>query len=311
MSKLGLIPLRSRVQEATARYARAGAEIRDVLKGLTVETYTPARAGSTLSKVESVVRELDAFGRRWAKKSLPAAYKEGRRVAEATLQMIGARRNPRFKQSRHDRAARRYAEATFKDLTHANRTIRGEAGKYIAAVALGRQAADRAREREISEAQAFDMGVINKIIKKARTLDPKYGKHRAEGWVVRAIDGYLQKFAEAGKFIKIIGRDGKARLYNLRDYAETVARTKMREAQTRALEESCKEWENDLVQFSKHADPCPICSPLEGKIFSISGKHPTYPKLTDAERPPIHCRCEHSLNATSEIALRAREKYAG
>lgn len=102
-------------------------------------------------------------------------------------------------------------------------------------------------------------------------------------------------------FIEINGRN-----YNLKAYSELVARTTMREAQTDATKELCREYDNDLVQFSKHDSPCEVCAPLEGQVFSVSGTDPDYPELTDDETPPIHPRCEHNLNPTSANALRWR-----
>ena len=40
----------------------------------------------------------------------------------------------------------------------------------------------------------------------------------------------------------------------------------------------CKEWKEDLVFVSTN-NTCPICSPYNRKIYSISGKNKKYPKL--------------------------------
>ena len=101
-----------------------------------------------------------------------------------------------------------------------------------------------------------------------------------------------------GKFVLVNGRR-----YKMKSYAETVARTRLREAQTKATKLLCEEYENDLVKFSNHDDPCPECEKYEGKIYSLSGTHPDYEQLTDDISPPVHPRCEHNLNPTSEEAI--------
>jgi hypothetical protein len=74
-----------------------------------------------------------------------------------------------------------------------------------------------------------------------------------------------------------------------------VARTTTREAASVAAINECKEFDVDLVQISTHYPTCEICAPLQGKVFSISGKDKRYPKLTDEYRPPFHPNCRHVL----------------
>ncbi|MFA7177480.1 MAG: phage minor capsid protein, partial [Smithellaceae bacterium] len=106
-----------------------------------------------------------------------------------------------------------------------------------------------------------------------------------------------------GDFIIVNGKS-----YNVKSYAELVARTRMRESQTQATIELANEFENDLAEIPRHDNPCEeICAEYQGKVYSISGKHPDYPMLPDGG-PPFHPRCECTLNLTSETALRWRNK---
>jgi len=97
-------------------------------------------------------------------------------------------------------------------------------------------------------------------------------------------------------------------VYRMREYADLVARTTLRQAQTKGVLDSCKQYDNDLVEISSHTTDCNICKEFEGKVYSISGRHKTYPKLE--KTPPFHLGCEHSISPTSEIALEARERWA-
>jgi hypothetical protein len=78
------------------------------------------------------------------------------------------------------------------------------------------------------------------------------------------------------------------------------------EAQTKASLESCRQYENDLVQVSIHQTDCEICMEFENRIFSISGKHPIYPKLV--KKPPFHLGCRHCILPTSEAGIALKKE---
>lgn len=85
--------------------------------------------------------------------------------------------------------------------------------------------------------------------------------------------------------------DRAGRRWALDTYAEVAARTATREAVTVGTANRMLELGADLVQITKHANSCPICLPFEGRVFSLTGETPGYPK---AERlPPYHPRCRH------------------
>ena len=88
------------------------------------------------------------------------------------------------------------------------------------------------------------------------------------------------------------------RRINLESYAETVARSTTREAQNLAQLNHMRYQNKDLVQMSSHATTCPICAPLQGRVYSISGKSKDYPALEFAfagEHANIHPNCRHVL----------------
>ncbi|MCK4829210.1 hypothetical protein KA005_76510, partial [bacterium] len=86
------------------------------------------------------------------------------------------------------------------------------------------------------------------------------------------------------------------------------AKTRLRTVQTKSVLNSCKEYDNDLVEVSAHGCDCIICEVYEGGIYSLSGRHTTYPYLDSY--PPWHPRCQHHIRPTSEEALKARQQYA-
>lgn len=87
----------------------------------------------------------------------------------------------------------------------------------------------------------------------------------------------------------IIDRGG--RRWSLDHYAAMAARTTTREIASEATINRMVEHGADLVAISSHPHAADECSPYDGKTFSISGTHPTYPKLD--RRPPFHPNCRH------------------
>ncbi len=160
---------------------------------------------------------------------------------------------------------------------------------------------DDLRKSDGAQVQKFN-------IQDAEKLFSLWGKEAVQkgetrGWLKKKIVEYLNGLVQGDKLIEINGQ-----AYRVREFAEIAARTKLREAQTKATLKSCREYKNDLVEVSHHGTTCEICKEFEGKIFSISGKHLKYPKLK--KMPPFHLACGHSISPTSEVAIEARKKYA-
>lgn len=125
----------------------------------------------------------------------------------------------------------------------------------------------------------------------------------------RRLRDELLKKALDGKYVLVVGKDGKERQYDVEAYAELVARTKLTEVSTLAVLDTAQEVGSDLVQVSSHNTICAVCAPHEGKIFSISGSDPDFPELED--EPPYHPNCQHSLSVVVREALELDGTLAG
>ena len=90
--------------------------------------------------------------------------------------------------------------------------------------------------------------------------------------------------------------DRAGRRWRLDSYAGMVARTTTREAASVATLNTCREFGLDLVQISQHYPTCPLCAPIQGKVYSISGEDKRYPRYTDEVRIPKHPNCLHSVH---------------
>ncbi len=88
-------------------------------------------------------------------------------------------------------------------------------------------------------------------------------------------------------FVAALRRDGvtafidkAGRKWNLHTYGSMVLRTTSRQAEVLSiLTESPG---HDLFQISRHGTTCPVCAPLEGRVYSKSGTDPDFPPLAAA-----------------------------
>lgn len=94
-------------------------------------------------------------------------------------------------------------------------------------------------------------------------------------------------------------RNGKTCYMQLDAYAELVARTTEHEIRNTANINMGARIGNDLVKMSEHWGACPICTPYQGRVFSVSGVNPHYPYLYDTPWSSVyqnfHPRCRHVL----------------
>lgn len=71
--------------------------------------------------------------------------------------------------------------------------------------------------------------------------------------------------------------DKAGRNWSLASYCSMATRTTARQAQVAAL---LTKDDHDLFRIVPHASSCPICAPLEGRVYSKSGADPNYPPLS-------------------------------
>lgn len=101
--------------------------------------------------------------------------------------------------------------------------------------------------------------------------------------------------------------DKAGRRWTLSDYCNMCARTTARQAEVAAVLTAD---DHDLWQISRIGSTCPVCAPLEGRVYSKSGTDPIYPPLSlafgkvDMFGPEslensylnIHPNCLHALH---------------
>ena len=113
--------------------------------------------------------------------------------------------------------------------------------------------------------------------------------------------------------------DKEGRKWSLQDYCNMATRATARQAEISAI--LTADPEHDLYKIVKIGSTCPICAPLEGRVYSRSGTNPDYPALAkafgkiDPSGPDelsntylnIHPNCLHSLVKYTTIGKSAEQ----
>jgi len=290
--KIGRIPLRDRVRELDRVYRIIEREIAKELLMVDMGNYQEIKAVKTQEKIEGLIKMLNKSAADWAKVAIPEAYDKGYEVAKTRLEILGAEKDEEFSEKIHEQSVERETELNIDELIKANLSIKLTVATYLHAM--------RQASQQIMQIQEFDFRDEEFI---AGLLDDAIRAGETRNYAKNLVMDYIKDEVGEGNFIQIRGRN-----YNMQKYADLVAKTRLRHVQTESVLNSCKQYDNDLVEVSSHGCDCVICEIYEGGIYSLSGKHSTYPYLDSY--PPWHPRCQHHIRPTSEVALEVRGKYA-
>lgn len=100
--------------------------------------------------------------------------------------------------------------------------------------------------------------------------------------------------------------DKAGKKWTLASYSKMAVTTVANHAVNAGTIDTMRSRDFDLVEINSVPNPSKVCAPHEGVIYSISGNHPTYPKLEDG--PPYHPGpCRHYASP-SKLALADRRE---
>lgn len=269
------------------------------------------------AKVREIVRRLDVVATKWARTAIAEAYRSKRLEIGPIAKKASTFGKPKGP-DRAKKAIPRLVETAASNLVKANRTIEASVRTFLAAYESAFGAVDEARR--VKAEAAFMGGDVDEEM--ARKVKYYLSRGYDEGSIARKLRSYLEKLAAGDDFIEVGGK-----FFELKYYAELVARSELHNAYVDATVDECKAYDCDLVQFSRHDSPCPICAQLEGKVFSISGDDPDFPpldepvsievmtktssKTIDVDPRFPHPNCEHNLNPVTRAILRAAGELGG
>lgn len=92
-----------------------------------------------------------------------------------------------------------------------------------------------------------------------------------------ALRDAVTQWAEKG-IPALIDKGGKK--WGVEGYVRTVIISSVNNNVNAMQDQRMKEWGIDLIEISSHSGARPLCAKFQGRIFSISGTHPTYPPFS-------------------------------
>lgn len=213
-----------------------------------------------LKQIMQILEQLDKNAAKWIEKNVPKIYQQNYIEVMAFIKQLKgeAIQNPSFSQI-HQRAVDVLAQNLYDNLRDATQFVGRKFDDYFRKASL-----EAAGKKYVSGEtwQQMKKDLMERLLSKGLT-------------------GFKDR----------LGRE-----WRLDSYAEMVARTLTREAATVATINACKEFDIDLVRISTHYPTCHLCAPIQGKVYSLSGKDGRYPKYgEDGVVIPRHPNCRHVL----------------
>jgi len=250
------------VQQLITIYRKAQAELIKTIAEKEAKGNVTWYKKSLISQINTELEKLNKQAKQWSNMAIKKSYQEGIYSANTELKRMGISvPEPEAFSKLHTNAIKVLAENAFDDLRDANNFV-------------GRMLKDAIRKAGID-------AVTQKV---------------AQGSTVRQCKKNLVEALIKDGVNRI--KDKRGRMISLDAYAETVARSTTAEATNKATLNQLTELGYDLVKMTEHSTSCPICYPLQGRIYSISGNDKRYPPLTIAHKGPyanIHPNCRHLL----------------
>jgi hypothetical protein len=305
-----LIPLKPRIDEHAKRYEKLEAFIRNRLFGFL--EYTPEKAKKLKREIFRKLDEQDQKNELWVARYIYSAYRESARYSKAKLESLGVKPKKSVK-IREKKTLKKGMKRTNEKLDFINDQIRARTTTYFQEL---KRSYRRLNIQNLSDSWSQE---IRKDVEEIRkeSLKPKLMVTRAgfeylatpsRGEIQKQIKKSFEKHYGDFDFIEITMKNGKVRKYNPDKYFKMVARTEGKQVQAEAVLDKCAQYKSDLVFFPAHSNPCPLCAPFQGQIFSISGNDKNYPPLDEA--PPLHPNCEDVMSPITQESIDFTKKRA-
>jgi hypothetical protein len=228
-------------------------------------------------------RELQSLYNTWARKAIPISYRASVKELMTRLnrsKTIAARATVSYSTLVNNTRSQQIVNALFRDAVT----------DWVGALNAGQANLNRLTRRtqqlliqesfvDISVANAIESGNLmnNTFVSTLPVTDTLSDQLIAAS---KMIDGEL--YVQAG-----------SKRFTPNYYAEMVTRTKFHEAQAFGAIQTARNYKTSLVHVSAHNTTTAICQLFEGKVFSIGGQDPRFPRLETA--PPFHPNCLHLL----------------
>lgn len=213
---------------------------------------------------------------KWASLNIPSLYNETIRKQIARIKNLDF--TPRYVNGKAIRVNYFIFVRNNANIALKNSIVKDSIAYFESGVELGSKRLNRLMNL------TQQLNISDKQLKKA--LDVGLRDRRTIAGTSKRLQKELLKKALEGKYIQVIDKNGKPIMYNIKSYADMVARTEITNSNSQAVISTALEYQSDLVQVSSHNTKTEICQQYEGKVYSISGKDKDFPVLDNA--PAFH-----------------------
>jgi hypothetical protein len=286
------------VKKLKKRLDKAEAQLKDISIEISTTTQTSMSYWNNLKKrAHKAYEEARAAFADWAKSDIPAAYKLSLQTQIRRIKKMKFTPPVRINYN------------TFVASDRSKRTVTILVSDAIDAYILRTTGGEKKFNDLMNLTQQLNIteDEVNKAIKKGfiEGAEGVFNRKKKVGagslyGAQRNLQKELLKDALDEKYIALVDKNGKLRNYNLKSYAELVARTKLTEAQASSTVNLSLAYGSGLVQVSSHNTETEYDAQFEGKVFDLTGENPRFPNATDL--PPFHPNCLHTITVYFEDA---------
>jgi len=251
-------------EQVIALYARADERLRALVQSLEEGSVSRRRKEELLRQIEAIIAELTGQAGQQMASLIGDEYRSG--AAAAVEQMVTAG------------LAAESIDDTLKPLIHqrAAQAIMDEAF-YSILEASDHMSADAKRRIEDASRIANERSLLEGVSRRQATRDAVAQLNQ------QGITGMIAKNGARIPADK---------------YMAGVVHYHQRKAHVTGAENMIVQNGIDLVYINYVGITCELCAKYQGRVYSISGRDPRFPKLE--VRPPYHSHCVHSLSAWIE-----------
>ena len=269
-----------REQVIVGIYGRAQTRIDKLLASQSLTEFQQWRYFDLQRQINETIKSADQAASVWSASTARDAYRRGLTSSRFIANAANAGGAINFGSRINARAVQSLADDMAADFFNANASMNRTLTRFI-----------RATQQRVMEDALISQTIAGGIVEGS-----------ARRTVSDALYVSFAKRIDDDELITINGRNYKAK-----PYSKLVARTRMSEAFNQGRFNGGLSFGMDLYQIDIHGDACPICRTRMGRVYSVSGNHPDFPKL-DA-KPPFHPNCRCNGFFTTERALRDRGHY--
>ncbi|MEK3882416.1 phage minor capsid protein [Paenibacillus sp. PL2-23] len=252
------------LEQIVALYVRADERLRELVQSLEDSSIGRLRKEMLLRQIEEIIAELTAQAGQQTAALIGDEYRAGAAAAVQQITAVGVAReaiDDTLRPLIHQPAAQSIMDDAFYSILEASDNMSRDAKRRI------ENAVRTANERSLTE------GMSRREATKQAVADINN----------RGITGIVAKNGAQIPADK---------------YMAGVVHYHQRKAHVTGIEKMVVQNGLDLVYVNFVGITCEFCAKYQGRVYSISGNDPRFPKLE--LRPPYHSHCVHSISAWIE-----------